>query len=219
MAPVALLCLSLSPGPGVAMDLVRLESGPVCLGWRPFGTHGAAFLAGGLCDRPAQFVGSPQRLKPVSGFDGAPVPATARTWVEGWTPLALGAPEHSSKKRGPVQVFSPSAWPASGTSGSPLGSCLTVHRQAGREDAGALTADILPCDPEALDQSFEVRRAPSGGFTFASRQPLENGEVCLTAPRRPGPPASFVPCRTDPAQVFTLGPAPMAAAPTRKVLQ
>ena len=133
--------------------------------------------------------------------------------------VALGAPEHSSKKHGPVQVFSPSAWPASGTSGSPLGSCLTVHRQAGREDAGALTADILPCDPEALDQSFEVRRAPSGGFTFASRQPLENGEVCLTAPRRPGPPASFVPCRTDPAQVFTLGPAPMAAAPTRKVLQ
>ena len=180
----------------------KLQSGHVCLGWRPHGPRGVAILAGGRCDRPAMFLGSPARPRPVAGFEGSPIPAGASATVLGWTPVLV-----SPDPAGAVRIMSPTAWPALGVSGSPVGSCLTVHRQAASDETGPLVADILPCEQNADDQRFDLRPAQGGGSRIISRQALENGRVCLTRPSRPGPPATFTGCSDDTAETFFLTPA------------
>ena len=188
-------------GSGVA--LVKLQAGRICLGWRPHGPGGGAILAGGYCDRAARFSGAAARRETFAGFDGAPVPAGANATVPGWTPMRM-----APAAEGAVWLVSPPSWPAHGVGGGPIQSCLTLHRQADDGEGGPLTADILPCERDASDQAFDVRRIRGGGSRIISRQRLENGQLCLTRPARPGPPATFTPCSDDPAQRFVLTPAP-----------
>jgi hypothetical protein len=207
-AVAAAAAVTASPAPA----LTKFQSGEVCLGWRPHGPQGGAILAGSRCDRPAVFQGSPQRPRPVTGFEGAPVPPGATTTVPGWTPMRV-----SADAAGAVRLLSPPDWPALGAAASSVGSCLTLHRQTGGGAAGALTADILPCEPGADDQLFDLRPGKGRGSRIVSRQGLESGPVCLTRPVRPGPPATFTRCSDDPAQAFVLKPAPsLTAAPNHR---